>query len=127
MNETVSAEKPWREVGVLGITQTQNIKLTRTSANILFVGHKACHVSKDDCVEHEVIYLQTEDKITATTISERPWQPIWRKVSAKNVLNGNNLVVGQDEVYHEVLLMIQGEMKKVWMSEKILSKFTWES
>jgi len=124
VSENVTLVHPWENSEALGATTGQLFKNTYSGC-FLVVAHKTDHVKSDDCVEHEALWLQETDKLSIVVLSETPWKPTWRKVSSRNATVYNNLVVGQDDKYYSVLFNCDGSLQKLWLSERVLEKFTW--
>lgn len=125
MNKNDELVHPWENTEALGAITGEHLKGNYPAYISLVVGYQTDHVKPEDCVEHDALWLEEKDKLSIVVLSEKPWKPVWRRVSNRRASVGNNLVVGQDDTYYNVLLNHNGHLQKLWLSERVLEKFTW--
>jgi hypothetical protein len=126
MSENVELVHPWENTEALGVTTGKHIKDSYLYGNTwIITAHKTEHIKPEDCVEHDIKWLTEKDTLSIVVLSKKSWKPVWRRVASRSAIVGNNLVVGQDDTFFNVLLNINGTFQKLWLSEKALGMFAW--
>lgn len=124
IEETTILEKPWQKINSIGVYK--NLKIKNTEHFIVIrLGYQIKYIKENDCVEIESIYIRPNDKIFIMILSDKSWNPTWRKVAERRSIIGCNMIIGQQLSYYNVLLFYNNQQKRCWISENDLMNFIW--